>query len=263
MAVPATSPKSPRILFYDIETTQNVVAVFGLKNQDWINPDNILQERYIVSFAYKWLGEKEVFAVATTDDAKRYKKNPHDDFHVVQKLHEVLSSADCIVAHNGNSYDLKFSEGRMLIHGMDPLPPITKIDTLKTARERFFLNANNLNYLGKILGCGEKIQTSPGLWLRVLAGNADAVREMVKYNKQDVLLLEKVFLKLRPYMADHLNRQLYGDTGCPRCGSTKVQSRGLHRAVTQVYQRYQCQSCAGWFRELKAEAGSRSSKRVL
>lgn len=251
----------PRIILFDIETTQNLVAVFRLTNNDYINPDNIIQERYVVSASWKELGVPGVHAVSTLDDPKRFAKNPHDDLHVIKTLHKVLAEADVIVGHNSDKYDLPFVEGRILIHGLDPLPPITKIDTLKAARDRFLLNANNLNYLGKVLGVGRKIHTDNELWLRVLRGEKAAIREMVTYNKQDVLLLERVFLKLQPYIANHVNRHLYGGTGCPRCGSHKVQSRGVHRAITQVYQRFQCQNCSGWFRELRAQSGVKS--RVL
>jgi hypothetical protein len=253
----------PRIILWDIETTQNLVAVFQLKNNDWINPDNIIRERYIVSACWKVLGESKVHSVSVLDDPKLYAKDPHNDLHVVKTLHKVLSEADVIIAHNGDAYDIKFTEARMLIQGLSPLPPLTKIDTLKAARDRFMFNANNLNYLGKVLGCGEKVHTEPGLWLRVLNGDKNAIKAMVAYNKQDVVLLEKVFLKLQPYIANHINRQLYGEVGCPRCASHKVQSRGVHRAISNVYQRYQCQDCGGWFRELKADKAKSAKTRVL
>ena len=250
-------PKSPRIILWDIETTHNLAAVFQLKNQDYIQAENIVQERYIVCAAWKELGSKKVHAVSVLDDPKRYKRNPHDDYHVVSTLHKVLSEADVLVAHNGDEYDIKFTEGRMLVQGLPPLPTIPKIDTLKTARNRFLLNANNLNYLGKLLKVGGKKPTKTGLWLKVLAGGIagmKAIREMVSYNKGDVGLLEGVFLKLRPYIANHIHFQLFGGAGeCPRCGSKHVQARGLHRATTQVYRRFQCQGCGGWFRRKQGE----------
>jgi hypothetical protein len=252
----------PRIVLWDIETTHNLVAVFKLFGEDYISPDNIVQERYIVCAAWKVLGEKKVFAVATTDDAKRYAKNPHDDYHVVKALHDVLMTADVIVAHNGDKYDIKFTEGRMLFHGLSPLPPITKIDTLKAAKDRFLFNSNKLDYLGAFLKVGRKKPTTSGLWLRVLQGDKAAVKEMVIYNKQDVELLERVFLKLQPYMANHVNRELYGGTGCPRCGSNHVQSRGTHKALTRTYQKFQCVDCRGWFRAMKANNTS-TKTRVL
>lgn len=263
MSEPRLKTSPVKIVLYDIETSHNLVAAFQLKNQDWINPENIVQERHLVSASWKILDAKTVEAVSLLDDPKRFKRNPHDDLHVLKVLHEVLSGADVIVAHNGDAFDIKFTEARMLIQGLPPLPPITKIDTLKVARDRFLFNANNLNYLGQVLKVGKKTQTSPGLWLRVLKGEAAAIREMVGYNKMDVILLEKVFKKLQPYIANHVNRQLFGEVGCPRCGSLKVQSRGVHRAITQVYQRFQCQNCSGWFRALKAEPGSRTTSRVL
>lgn len=252
----------PRVVLWDIETTHNLAAVFQLKQNDYIQADNIVQERYIVCAAWKTLGAKKVEAVSVLDDAARYKKNIHDDYHVVKTLHGVLSNADVIVAHNGDHYDIKFTKGRMLVQGLPPLPPILSIDTLKTARGQFLLNANNLNYLGKILGVGQKKPTKQGLWLRVLAGDPKAVKEMVGYNKTDVTLLEDVFLKLRPFIPDHVNRQLFGQVGaCPRCGSKDIQSRGIHRALTQTYRRFQCQACGGWFRD-RVSTG-RTSTRVL
>jgi hypothetical protein len=251
-----------KTLIYDIETTHDLVAVFQLKQNDYIQPENIVQERYIVCASWKELGKSRIYSTSVLDDPKRYKRNPHDDYAVVHKLHEVLGEADLIIAHNGDAFDLKFTEARILIHGLPPLPPIAKIDTLKVARDRFLFNANNLNYLGKILGVGGKKATKSGLWLRVLAGDESAIHEMVKYNKQDVALLERVFLKLQPYVANHLSRQLLGETGCPRCGSTNVQSRGVHKAVTRAYQRFQCQDCGGWFRKLKAD-GKSTTMRLL
>ena len=243
----------PRIILLDIETSFNLVAVFSLLHNDYIHSDNIQKERHLISFAWKLLGKPGVHAVSLLDDTKRYKADPHDDTYVVEALHSLLSSADVMIAHNGDAFDLPYAETRMLIQGLSPLPPIAKIDTLKVARGRFLFNSNSLDYLGGILKCGHKKVTPKGLWLKVLQGDAAAVRTMVNYNKGDILLLEKVFLKLQPYMSSHIHRQLFGGGGlCPRCGSNDVQMRGIHRATTNIYQRYQCQACGGWFREKRA-----------
>ena len=244
----------PRIILWDVETTHNVVAAFQLRDNDYIPHQNILRERYIVCAAWKTFGTQRVHSVSTLDDPKRFKENPHDDRHVIQTLHRVLSDADVLVAHNGDQFDLKMVEGRILIHGMEPLPPKATVDTLKVARRRFRLNCNRLDYLGQILGLGRKKETKPGLWLDVLQGDPTAIKTMLRYNRQDVLLLEQVFLKLRPYVAHHVNREMFGDIGCPRCGSLKVQSRGVYRAITRTYQRFVCLACQGWFRQVKSEA---------
>lgn len=252
-----------KIILYDIETSLELVSVFQLKYNDFIDPDSIVQERHVVSVCYKWLGEKTVHAISLLDDPKRFNKDPHDDFYVVKEFHKVLAEADCIVAHNGNQFDIKYLKTRMLYHDLEPLPPITSIDTYVVAKQQFLFNSNRLDYLGKFLGLGGKKSTPKGLWMQVLKGDKKAIKIMVEYNKEDVILLEKVFNKLKPYIPNHLNRELFGGTGCPRCGSTKVQSRGVHRAISRVYQRFQCQSCSGWFRSVLNDKKVSPKSRVL
>lgn len=252
--------KSPKLLYWDIETSLQLVAVFQLAHNDWIDPSSITQERYVICASWLWEGDDHVHSVSVLDDPKRFKNDPHDDKHVITKLHEVLSQADVIVGHNSDSFDKRYIDTRILVHGLSPLPPITSIDTYKVAKSKFLFNSNKLNYVGGLLGVGKKIPTTPGLWMKVLNGDKSAIREMVQYNKRDVTLLRDVFLKLRPYVANHVNRELFGKTGCPRCGSLKVQSRGVHRAITKTYQRYCCSACGGWFRALRGDAGSTSTR---
>lgn len=260
--------REPRILFYDIETSLQTVAVFQLGGNDYIQPQNIIQERYIICAAWQWLGEDKIHTVSLLDDTKRFKSDQTDDFHVVQTLSQVMAQADVIVAHYGDSFDLKYVKTRMLKHGMAPLPPITTVDTKKVAKQVFYFNSNKLDYIGKFLGVGQKLSHSHGLWLSILRGGKDAVqsiRKMVAYNKGDITLLREVFLKLRPYISTHVNRELFGKTeGCPRCGSKKVQSRGTYYAQTRTYRRWQCAGeCKGWFKTLKADKESATQHRVL
>lgn len=255
--------KGPRILIYDIETSLQLVSVFGLANNDWIKPDNIITERHVISICWEWLGENKVNSVSLLDDPERFAKDPHDDKHVIEQFHKVYSEADVVVTHNGDSFDQKWVLTRVLYHGLPPLPPVTSIDTNKIAKQKFYFNSNSLDYLGGYLGLGHKKRTPPGLWLRVLHGDPEAITIMVKYNKRDVTLLKGVFLKMRPFMPNVVNLELFKKAGCPRCGSRKVQSRGTHVAVTRSYKRFQCQKCGGWFRLLKADVNSGTKHRVL
>ena len=75
---------------------------------------------------------------------------------------------------------------------------------------------------------------------------------MCDYNIQDVILLEKVYLEMLPYMKTHPNTALWGNiTGCPNCGSDNTQKRGFIRSkgITGLIlkQRYQCQDCGAWY----------------
>lgn len=254
--------KGPRILLYDLETSLETVTVFSLKYNDFIAPESIVTERHIISVAYKWSDEKKVHAISILDDPKRFAKDVHDDRYVVEQFHKVMMEADVIVGHNSDNFDNRYVKTRVLFHGLSPLPPVTSIDTYKVAKSGFMFNSNKLAYLGEYLKVGAKKHTSSGLWMKAFNGDKKAIKEMVEYNKQDVRLLERVFLKLRPYIPNHISRELWGLSGCPRCGSTKIQSRGVSRAITKVYQRFQCQGCGGWHRKLKGESGS-TKHRVL
>jgi DNA polymerase elongation subunit (family B) len=246
----------PRILLYDCETSLQPVAVFQLQDNNYIQPSNILMERHLISVCWKWLGESKVYSVSLLDDQKRFEKDPHDDRHVVETFHKIMQEADVLVGHNSDSFDRKYLETRMLFHGLPALPPTISIDTYKVAKARFKFNSNRLDYISKFLGFTGKMNTPSGLWLDVLKGSRKAIAKMVAYNKQDVVILEQVFKKLTPYIPNYLNRELFGGVGCPRCGSSKVQSRGFHRAISRVYRRWQCQTCTGWFKSTKAEPGT-------
>ena len=181
--------RRPRILFWDIESSLMPVAVFQLAHNDWINPENILSDRYIICASWRWEGSKKVESVSVLDDPKRFKRDPHDDLHVVEVLHEVLSQADVLIAHNGDAFDKRYVDTRILYHGLEALPPIASVDTYKIAKTKFNFTSNKLDYIGQYLKLGKKLDTSHGLWLRVLSGDESAIREMVTYNKQDVILL--------------------------------------------------------------------------
>jgi len=262
--------REPRILWYDIETSLQTAAIFQLGGNDWIRPENLLTERYVISICWQWAGESKIHSVSLLDDPNRFAKDPTDDYYVLETFHKIYSQADCTVAHYGDSFDKKYVMTRMLKHGLEPLPPIPTVDTKKVCKQQFYFNSNSLDYVGKFLGLGGKINTPSGLWLTILKeGNnkeaVKAIKTMVEYNKRDVALLRDVYNKLLPYIPNRLNRELFGQTvGCPTCGSNKVQSRGFQHAITRTYRRFQCQGkCKGWFRILKTDKGSSTKHRVL
>jgi DNA polymerase elongation subunit (family B) len=224
---------NPRILLWDIETSHNIVAAFQLRNRDSLPASAILQERYIICAAWKRLGETRTHSVLSYIP---------DDKAICTRLYKELCQTDVLVAHNGDSFDLRYLETRLLFHGFPPLPPITSVDTLKIARKRFRFNSNRLDYLGSYLGVGRKRQIEQGLWLLALKGNQKAIRELAEYNKQDVTLLEAVFEKLRPYIP----ARLFTSGVCGHCGSRRTQHRGRIWTRQRSYQRLQCLQCGGW-----------------
>lgn len=232
-----------KIIIWDIETSPLLVTSWGIF-KPYLTHDNIERNGNILTATWKVVGEKKVHAVSVKSTS------PTDDKELVQVLCAALSEADVIVAHNGDAFDRAWLNARIAFHNLQPLPPIRSVDTLKVARTQFRFTSNRLDYLGKYLGLGEKIHTSYSLWKDVLAGDERALARMVRYNVQDVLLLEKIYLRLRPFMLHHPNQSLVNETTgtCPVCGSGHVHKKGVRILATTTRQRYQCQNpeCGAW-----------------
>lgn len=240
--------KKPRVLFWDVETSLNIVTTFSLYPK-YIPYNSILQDWHIICGSWKFLGDKEVDSVSVIDDKERFKMNPSDDYEVVKRLRDVLLEADIIVHHNGDKFDIKKLNTRLIYHRLDPLPnKLVTVDTLKEARRTFAFTSNRLDYLGDYLKVGRKVKTEPDLWSKVLAGDRVAHVSMLIYNQADVELLENVYNVMRPYIK-HPNSALFaGKTSicCKDCFSTKIQFRGEQVTRTKLQKRYQCMSCGKW-----------------
>lgn len=233
-----------KILIFDIETFPNLIEAWGVYEQNAIR---VVREWELASFAYKWLGEKETHCFT--------RQNQKSDKALCKKLHQVLSQADIVIAHNGDSFDNKKARARMLHHGLPPLHPYKQIDTKKIAKRRFAMNSNSLDAIGKFLGVGRKEKTGGyDLWTDCMANKASAWKRMAAYNKQDVNLLERVYLKLRPHDNLHPNLANFDrPEACPKCSGGHLQARGFQKTATAVYARFQCQSCGGWCKSRVAE----------
>lgn len=231
-----------RVAFIDIETAPNLGYTWAKWEQNVIS---FAKEWFILSFAVKWAGEKQTTTYGLPD-FPGYKRNPTDDARLTKKLWEVLDEADLVVAHNGDKFDLRKANARFLAHKLPPPSPYKTVDTLKLARKYFSLNSNKLDDVANTLGVGRKAETGGfQLWLDCMAGKPAAWKKMLHYNAQDVILLEKVYEKLRPWHATH--PRINGYYNCRVCGSDKLQSRGRVMTSTKGSQtRFQCQSCAAW-----------------
>lgn len=237
--------RKTRILIFDIESAPNLGYAWGKWEQNIIQ---FQQEWYMLSFAYKWYGEDETHAYALPH-FKTFKKNKTDDKELVKKLHELFNEADIIIAHNGDDFDIKKSNARFIYHGLTPPSPFKTIDTKKIAKRYFSFNSNSLNDLGTHLSIGQKVPTGGfDLWLGCMAGNKKSWQTMIDYNIQDVILLEQVYERLRPWIHNHPNVNVLPEelTNCPACGSNKLVKRGFGMNLLTKYQRYQCLSCGKW-----------------
>lgn len=233
-----------KIICFDVETTPMIVHSWNLYPK-YLSPDNIISDWSLISAAWKEVGKDRVHAAAISSVG--------DDFEVVRKLRDALADADVIVAHNGDKFDIKKLNTRLIIHGLPPLPKVPTVDTLKEVKKIASFSSNKLDYLSKVLIGQGKIEVSYGLWLDVMRGSKKALREMVEYNKVDVVRLEEVYLRLRPYMKSHPHTGvLIGEDrnlSCTHCGSVKVKKNGIRvTAAGLKKQECQCQNCGAYMR---------------
>lgn len=227
-------------LFVDIETSPNVGLFWEAGYKKNIPYDNITEERVIICICYKWEGAKRVYAL--TWDNKQCDKKMLKEFVLV------LKEADEIVGHNGDRYDISFVRTRCVIHRISMPPKYQTIDTLKVARSKFKFNSNRLDYIAFVLGLGRKIETKFDLWKElVLKNSKPALREMVKYCKKDVILLEDVFTVLKTHIEPKINYPaLYNSdrSGCPECGSDNLNANGTRSTLHGTIKReYRCKDC--------------------
>ena len=239
-------PHKPRVLYFDIETMAKKAYVWGNYEQNIIAT---AEDWYMLSYAFKWQGDTKVQVKALPDYPKTYKANPHEDLLLVKDLWNLLNQADIVIAHNGRKFDVKKANARFIFHGLRPPKPFKIVDTREVAKKHFRFDSNKLDDLADYFGIGRKIQTGGfQLWLGCAAGIKAAWAKMKKYNIHDITLLEKVYLKMLPYMDNHPNIGLF--TGekrvCPNCGGSHIVKEGLRMTRTNLVQQFRCIDCGSW-----------------
>lgn len=236
-----------RTLIYDIETSPIVSYNWGIWEQNAIE---VIEDWQILSVAWKWLGEKKIHVIGQ-DDFKDYVPGINDDTNVVKTIHKLYTEADVVIAHNGDKFDQRKSQARMMIRGLAPPAPYKQIDTQKTAKRFAAFTSNSLKDLAKSLDVSRKGDAGGfETWKGCLAGDKKAWKKLKQYNKQDIPPLEEIYLKMRPWIQNHPPQNVIDSRpdACPKCGGTHIQSRGIIATKTQSYRQFQCMGCLGWIR---------------
>lgn len=254
----------PRILVADIETAPILANVWRTWKEN-VGLNQIEHDWYLLSFSAKWLGAKRVIY----HDQSRA-KDMENDYELMLKLHRLLDEADIVVAHNGKKFDMRKINARFILNGLQPPSPYVIIDTMLEARKHFAFTSNRLVYLTDQLCTEKKSEHAqfPGfeLWKQCLAGNRAAWAEMKKYNIQDTVSLEELYLKLRPWMEGHPNVAAFSNPttpACPKCGSHNVIQKGYRHTQVSRYIRYRCNDCGGWSRGRQVVNGKAARANLL
>ncbi len=230
-----------RILLLDIETSPNKVYVWSLWNVN-VALNQIVEPGYTLSWAAKWFDEDKVMY----SDIREGKAS------MLRKVYDLIEKADVVVHYNGNSFDIPTLNAEFVQQGWNPPAPFINIDLYNVVKKRFRFPSNKLSYVSDVLGIGEKVpHRGMELWKGCMEGVASDWKIMKQYNKQDVVLLERLYQILRPWVQNHPNHGVFTNAvepTCPNCGSLHVQKRGFHYTKTMTYQRYSCNDCGAWSR---------------
>jgi len=247
-----------KILHLDVETAPHKVYAWGLWSQD-ISINQIVEPGYTLCWAAKWDSSEEVLFNSI------YKTSEDE---MLQEMHSLLDEADAVTHYNGVKFDIPTLNKEFVTHGMGVPAPYHQIDLLQVAKKQFRFPSNKLDYVAQALGLGSKVKhKGMDLWRECMEGDAEAWAVMEEYNRGDVILLEKLYHKLLPWIKGHPNHALYKEVldrpVCTNCGGTHLQSRGKAKTKTQEYARFQCVDCGTWVRGRTTEVDKNSRKNIL
>lgn len=234
-----------KILLLDIECAPNLATVWGIWQQN-VALNQLLESSYTLCYAAKWYGESKIMfdSIYKTDRKS-----------MLNSIHTLIEEADVVVHYNGLRFDMPMLNKEFLEAKMQPPSPVKHIDLLRVVKSNFRFVSNKLDYVSQRLGLGKKTDhEGHELWLKVMNNDRAAWKRMEEYNKNDVVLLEKLYDRLKGWIKQHPNHNAYSaNPCCPNCSSRKLNKRGTVRSRVSIFQRYQCQSCGAWSRSNKSQ----------
>jgi hypothetical protein len=240
------------IVTWDIEMSGCTAHVWGTGEQ-YVSASQLLDEKFILSIAWKYYGEEPLYCISLNKTEIKYK----DDKRIIKAFLKVLEDADVSVYHNGDGFDLKEFNTRVIRHGLTPPMVAQSIDTWKACKKYFRFPSNKLDEVCKLLDLGQKHETGRQLWLDIVyKQDMAAMEKMANYNINDVLINEKLFTILLPHL--RLNKRLFTEDlpaagleeqlkleVCNNCGCTKGHKVSGSYVMTSgsVRYYYRCGSC--------------------
>ncbi len=238
-----------KTLILDIETAPNTVFSWGLFKQN-IAINQIVKPSYLLCWAAKWHNKPKVHFRSLYH---------HDKDKMLRDAYALLEQADAVVHFNGERFDIPVLNQEFALMGWPRPSSFAHIDLLKVVRQQFRLPSNKLAFVAHHFGLGEKAAANVfELWEACMAGKAWAWKEMKAYNIHDIILTERVYDRLLPWITQHPNHGLEFDAPvCVNCGGHSLERRGMARTKTMEYQRYQCKDCGSWSRDRLAEKKDR------
>ena len=215
--------RAAKIMVYDIETSQVEFKAWWPGKQ-YVGWNQITKEASIISIAWKWLGDDEVF----TDN---WDMDTHCDKGLMVRFLEEYNKADMVIGQNNDRFDNRWVNARALKHSLYVNTHIRSFDIMKQGKRLFRLPSYSMKFMTQFLGITLK-QNHEGIhmWNMIENGKpeeqAEYMQKMLDYNIGDIISTEEMYYKMRPYMGHttHIGAlEGKGKYSCPSCGSTNIE----------------------------------------
>lgn len=237
-----------RVLTIDIENAPNIVHTWGLFNQN-IGINQVVEPAKTFGVGFKWYHERTATFVSDFREG-------HEE--MLRQTHAALSEADIVIGYNHVGFDLPHLNREFAKAELTPVKPSKNVDLLRVVRKQFKMTSNKLDFVAEYFGLGNKTtHTGHQLWKDCMAGDAKAWALMEKYCKQDVVLTEKVYNKLLPWIPNHphLGMWIGNEWVCSNCGADidPETPSGTAHTFNQQYNSFQCTDCGHWLRSSRSK----------
>ena len=220
---PINEDKQSKVLIYDIETSKTPFELWWSGKQ-FVNGNSALDDSKIVTISYKWLGADEVYAV-------KWDKNRSDKDLMIEFL-KSYNEADMVIGINNDRFDNKFINTRAAKYDLDVNLHVKSLDVQKECRRLFRLPSYSMKYLGRYFEMPiQKMKVHlEDIWEDLVYGtkkeSKEAMKLLIKYNIQDILTTEQLYLKLKKYLKHPVHLGVLDGkekTSCPICGGSDLE----------------------------------------
>src|SRR5699024_59473 len=134
----------------------------------------------------------------------KWDKKRSDKKLIIEFL-KVYNEADMVIGINNNRFDNKYINSRAAKYGLDVNLHVKSLDVQKECRRLFRLPSYSMKYLGRYFEIPvQKMKVHlEDIWEDLIYGtkkeSKKAMKLLIKYNIQDILTTEQLYLRLRKY----------------------------------------------------------------
>lgn len=210
--LPVTVRTDASILYLDIESSKSLYYSYGARvASGYLRTDDLVREYFIICWSASYLHDDHVWS----DSVNIKEAQAWNDGNILQKIHDLMESADIIAGHNVDRFDIRKLNTRFARHGIEPVVGKKTIDTLKIARSKMAFESNKLDYISRFYGFRPKDDITDDDWRQLLEKPDKALLNKIQtYNIGDVNSGKSVLRKLmrmankKPYYGSVTSKQI-------------------------------------------------------